>query len=108
MTHKPYSLDEATEIAEDFEDLIDTDFTLDKTITYVVDNVVAGPFNEDSKELFVKNYLKTKNAEESLNFYDGKEFDVLLFAYDENDDTSFICIDIRTFTEQKGIRYNFP
>jgi hypothetical protein len=107
MTHKPYTIDEANEIAEDFEDLIDTDFKLEK-ITYIVDNIVAGPFKEEDKELFVKNYLKTKNAAQSLVFYNGSEFDVLLFACNEDDDTSYICTDIRTFTEQRGIRYNFP
>lgn len=106
MTHRPYTLEEAAEIAEDFEDLIDTDFKLEQ-ITYVVDNVVTGPFTEGDKEFFVKNYLKTKNAEESLALCNGSEFDVLLFAYNENDDMTYICIDIRTFTAQKGIKYNF-
>jgi hypothetical protein len=106
MIHRPYTLEEATEIAEDFEDLIDTDFKLEK-VTYIVDNVVTGPFTEEDKEFFVKNYLKTKNSEESLAFYNGSEFDVLLFACNENDDTTYNCIDIRTFTEQKGIKYNF-
>src|SRR5271156_6944017 len=107
MTRLPLTLEIAVEIAEDFEALVDTDFKTN-TVTYIIDNIVPAPFAEEDRQKFVKSYLETKDAQASLGLYNGHEFEVLLFGYDENDDTNYICIDIRSFTEQQGINYSFP
>jgi hypothetical protein len=107
MNLTPFTLDEANEIAEDFEDLIDTDFSVSKTLVFMVDNVVVSPFNEADKMAFAENYHRTKDKTESLALYEGDEYDVILIAYAE-DEITFSYIDIRTFTEQRGIQYSFP
>lgn len=108
MELTPFTLEQAEEIAEDFEDLLDTDFTISKAMVYLIDNVLVCPFDEENKKLFAANYHQTKDSKSSLSFYNGNEYDVIVFAYD-TDDTGYTCIDIRTFAEHRGIgTYSFP
>lgn len=108
MAQTPFSLEDAHEIAEDFEDLIDTDFNIGKGLTYFIDNVLVCPHNPDDQKLFLSNYHYSKNKEGSLDFYKGNEFDVVVLAYDIDDETNYTSIDIRTYVEHRGINYNFP
>ncbi len=108
MAHNPFSLEEAHEIAEDFEDLIDTDFNINKGLIYFVDNVLVCPFGENERNLFVSNYHFSKDKESSLDFYNGEGYDVIVLAYDVDDDKNYTAIDIRTFVQHHGITYNFP
>lgn len=108
MTHTPLSKSEAQEIAEDFEDLIDTDFSVNKALSYFIDNVLICPFDMENKKLFVSNFHYSKDKDAALSFYDGDEYDVIIMAYNVDDETSYIYIDIRTFVSQRGINYNFP
>jgi hypothetical protein len=108
MTRTTFTLEEAEEIADDFEDLADTEFTFDKKTTWFVDNIMVGPFDDSDRDQFVKNYLSTKDKVYSLSLYAGDFYDVLLVAFDVNDDTNYICMDIRSFATQKGISYAFP
>jgi len=104
----PFTLEEAIEICEDFEDLKDTEFTMATNVIYLVDEVVVCPFNEADKQLFIESFLTTKDSERSLNPYTGKEYDVMLFAYDADDYADRVYIDIRTFADKRGIGYSFP
>ncbi len=108
MMHKPLSKSEASEIAEDFEDLMDTDFTVNKSLSYLIDNVLISPYNMDDKKLFVSNFHYSKDKEAALSFYNGDQYDVIILAYDVDDESSYIYIDIRTFVGQRGINYTFP
>jgi hypothetical protein len=108
MKNTPFTVDEAIDIAEDFEDLIDTDFSINKALIYLVENVMICPFKEDDKKLFVSNYHYSKDKDGALDFYKGKDYDVIVLAYDVDDESSFTYIDIRTFANQKGIKYDFP
>lgn len=108
MKNAPFSIEEAIEIAEDFEDLVDTDFSINKALIYLVDTVMICPFREDDKKLFVSNYHYSKDREGALDFYKGKDYDVIVLAYDVDDESSFTYIDIRTFAAQRGIQYQFP
>ena len=108
MQYTPFTLDEANEIAEDFEDLIDTDFRADIGLVYLIDNVMVCPFDEAGKQVFADNYFKTKDKTGSLRFFKGEEFDVIVFVYDADDETSYAWFDIRSFAEQRGIKYSFP
>jgi hypothetical protein len=107
MGSTPFTLEQANDIAEDFEDLADTDFSINKTIVYMIDNVLVCPFRDEDKNLFATNYHQTKEKESSMSFYNGDQYDVMVFAYDI-DDAAYTCIDIRTFAEHKGITYKFP
>jgi len=106
MAFAPFTLEEATDIAEDFEDLIDTDFDVDGAVYEVLD-VLISPFHEQDGKDFIEVYRVSKDKETSLSAYTGDEYDVIVFACDINDADRHTYIDIRSFTEQKGIRYNF-
>jgi len=108
MNNFPFTLEEATDIAEDFEDLIDTDFAMGNSLVYEVNNVVVSPYEEEDKTKFAAYYHETKDAQIALKTYMGNEYDVIVFAYDIDDVTNYIFTDIRTFVEQRGINYAFP
>src|SRR4051812_10170496 len=108
MKRAPFSIEKAIEVAEDFEDLVDTDFSIDKALVYLVDNVMICPYKEEDKKLFVSNYHYSRDRESALDFYKGKDYDVIILAYDVDNEANYTCIDIRTFVAQKGIAYNFP
>ena len=108
MDTTPFTLDEANEIAEDFEDLIDTSFKTKDGLSYTIENVLVCPFNETEKEQFARIYLDTKNKTESLSFYKGEEFDVAVFTYSgAAAATGYTWFSIRSFAEQRGIKYKF-
>jgi len=52
MNNFPFTLEEATDIAEDFEDLIDTDFAMGNSLVYEVNNVLVCPYEEEDKKKF--------------------------------------------------------
>ena len=108
MNFTPFTLEEAKEIWDDFEDLKDTEFKLGSPTVFLVDDVVISPFNEENKLEFINNYAQTKNSEASLSSYSGDEYDVLLVAYDVDDETNLTYIGIRTFAAEKSIKYSFP
>ena len=107
MKFTPFTFDEATEICEDFEDLIDTEFTLDLK-TYLIDNVVVSPFNEQDKQKFIHSHLAAKDGSAPQNNYKGEDYDVILFIYDADNEGDKEHINIRAFAAQQGIAYNFP
>jgi len=107
MAHTAFKYDEAIEIADDFEDLIDTDFSIN-ALTYFIENVLVSPYTEEDKTLFLSNFRVSRDKEGATGFYKGDKFDVIVLAYDVDDESSFIHIDIQTFVKQMGITYHFP
>jgi len=108
MNNFPFTLEEATDIAEDFEDLIDTDFAMGNSLVYEVNNVLVCPYEEEDKKKFATYYHDTKEAQLAMKSYIGNEYDVIVFAYNIDDITNYLYTDIRRFTEQRGITYSFP
>ena len=108
MNFTPFTLEEAREIWDDFEDLKDTEFKLDSPTVFLVHDVVVTPFDEEDRQKFVHAYSRTKDSEASLTGYTGTEYDVMIVAYDVDDETNLSYIDIRTFAAYKGIKYSFP
>lgn len=108
MTLNAFSLDEAREICEDFEDLIDTEFNVDSPFVFLIHDVMPCPYKEQDKLAFVENYVRTKDKDESIAFYKGDEFDVILFAFDETDSANYTYVNIRAYVDNNGVRYNFP
>ncbi|MFI5196488.1 MAG: hypothetical protein ACHQD8_05315 [Chitinophagales bacterium] len=108
MEFTPFTIEEATEICEDFEDLKDTEFTLGTSAIYLVHDVVVSPFHEGDKKEFIESYFSAKDSARPMSPFSGSEYDVILFASDVNDETEHVHISIRTFAGQNGIRYNFP
>ncbi len=108
MNNFPFTLEEATDIAEDFEDLIDTDYAVGNSQVFEVNNVLVCPYEDDDKVKFAAYYHDTKDAQVAIKSYMGNEYDVIVFAYNIDDLTNYSYTDIRTFTSERGISYTFP
>jgi hypothetical protein len=109
IMHTPFTLQEAIDIQEDFEDLIDTDFKPDASSpVFEITNVLVAPYNEEDKKRFAENYHLAKEDEDPLSFYTGTEYDVIVFAYNLVDKSNYIYMPIRSFAERMGINYNYP
>jgi len=111
LNNSPFTFEEAEEIAEDFEDLVDTEFTVvvDGTSTaYLVDAVVVSPFAEADKQRFADAWYQHKNAGEALAGFSGSDLDVLLFVSGADDETNVSYLGIRQFALERGIKYDFP
>ena len=107
MGNTPFNLSKANDVAEDFEDLVDTDFRAQNGKVYVIESVCVAPFNEQDKQQFTDKYLSCRDREEAVSFYAGNEFDVLVFFFEEADETAWFSQDIRAFVTERGITYNF-
>ncbi len=109
MIHTPFTLEEAIDIQEDFEDLVDTDFKPDASSpVFEITNVLVCPFNDHDKKLFADRYNLAKEDEDPLSAYTGTEYDVIVFALNLVDESNYIYIDIRSFAERMGINYTYP
>ena len=108
MNLTPFTLEEAEEICEDFEDLVDTEFKIGASPVMLVENVVAAPFASADKDSFAERYFASRDRHDALSFYAGADYDVLVITYEADDDTNFSHIGIRDFAELRGIKYEFP
>jgi hypothetical protein len=107
MGSKPFSLTEAEEIQEDFEDLIDTEFAWgDKTV--IVDGLLVCPHPAEEKEAFFEEYALGNDLDDVLDEYSGTEFDVIIAVCDVADESKVSFISIAEYVAEKGITYNFP
>ena len=108
MGPKPFTLEEAAEISEDFDDLKDTEFRLNASPLLLIEDIVIAPFSASDKHSFLNHYLSTKNKETALALYKGSDYDVLLITSTDGPDKLLNHIDIRTFADLRGIKYSFP
>ena len=108
MELTPFTLEDAAEICEDFEDLIDTEFKLGSSPMLLVAQVSIAPFSEEGKNDFVESYHQSHNSENALSTYSGTEYDVILITSEADNESNYSYIDIRTFASLKGIKYAFP
>ena len=108
MTRTPFTHEDAEEMREDFEDLIDTDVKIGSYGILPIDDVLVCPFGEADKKAFADQYHATKDAKTALAAYTGSEYDVVLYAPNPDDASSYTLVDIRTFIEETGVSYNFP
>jgi hypothetical protein len=105
-----FTREQATEICEDFEDLIDTEFTFraEPPIKLIIDHVVLAPFEQDDKKAFVASYTASGNPAEALSAYTGDKYDVLILAQNATDPNDIIVMDIRQYIQEHNVGYNFP
>jgi hypothetical protein len=108
LKYTPFTLEEAEEIREDFEDLVDTDFKIGASPEMFVENVVIAPFPSADRETFIARYFATRNGSEALAQYGGVDYDVVLVTCETSNDTNYSDIGIREFAELRGIKYEFP
>lgn len=102
-TRKPFTLEEAIEIAEDFQDLVGTELMRMPPITHVA----VGPADIDWDTNYIKTIDKNADNEGYLYIHENDQYDV--YAIWTQPDTEVdSAVDIRTLTEASGIAYGFP
>ncbi len=104
MEIRPFSLAEAEEICEDFEDLKDTEFSMQGTL-YLIDAVLVSPHASEEKAAFFDSYLKEGNDAQP---HVSDECDVIIVFCNAEDEQAIYLMGIRQFAAEKGIMYNFP
>jgi hypothetical protein len=108
MAFTPFTLEEAEEIREDFEDLADTEFKIGNSPLMLVDAVLISPFADADKNDFAERYYATKNSDNLHSLYPDSIYDVMLITSEADNNTNFSFIGIREFAELRGIKYEFP
>lgn len=102
MLNSPYTRAQADEISEDFEDLLDTEFSLGG-VSYLVDNIIVCPFAEPQRAEFLSSLPDGQQADVQTD-----EYDVLLQVTDAATEQVTSYISIRDYVAEKGVAYNFP
>ncbi len=103
-----FTLEEAQEIREDFEDLEGTELIIhtEEALRCEVEYVAVAPFDREDCDVFLEAYNTNNNPTEALNVYNGADYDVIIIARSENNE--LIIQRIREYIEANGVRYNFP
>ena len=102
-----FSLAQAEEIVEDFEDLKDTEFAVHGS-SYIIEDVIIVPFDSDLFCSFFDRYVITRNAAELMPSYDVALFDVILVVSPLPDESSLSYFTIAQYVSDLGVGYNFP
>ena len=101
MELKPLTLEQAAEIADDFEDLIGS--CIQGFDSPEITHVVVGPFNREQFPDFLQNNVF---ANELAYENPENEYDVLVIAVNNSELEAVEYI--RDYISSRGIRYNFP
>lgn len=96
--HFPFTRQQAEEVREDFEDMLDTEFVMDG-LAYVVNDIVVCPFDTVLRQSFFSN---------GMSGYDGDECDVVLAVTDAATESLSSFIGITDYIAAKGVSYNYP
>jgi hypothetical protein len=107
MSPIPFTLDDAREICEDFEDLIDTEFRYAGT-DILVENVVVTPYAEPAKTDFLVALANANNAMELLSEYEADGYDVVIVGLVDDNGEPKHYIPVTQYVAENGINYNLP
>lgn len=108
MELKPFTLEDAEEICEDFVDMKDTELTFGG-VGYMVEDVVVCPFSDADKDAFFTTYQLGHGNSNDLSKHTDNGFDVtLVVTKPEGGSDDFFLIGIRQYIAEKGVNYNFP
>lgn len=100
---KPFTLDEAIEIAEDFEDLVDSELANMPPIDYVS----VGPAYLELDTDYIATIKQNSGIDGYQYIHSSNLYDVYaIWITDDAPDGE--TMDIRSLTEASGIQYNFP
>ncbi|MGN6476201.1 MAG: hypothetical protein ACTHKV_03160 [Flavipsychrobacter sp.] len=105
--NKPFTYEQAEEICEDFEDLVDTELVIEG-VQHYIDHVIIVPFSTADQALFIQSYREAGNMLPALDNYTGDQYDVIIIASKMQDINDITTIDIRKYIEDNGVSYNFP
>ena len=106
----PFTYEQAQEICEDFEDLIDTELVLrtPDPVKGLIDHVCIVPFSETDRKSFMEHYNASGDPQQALLQCSGDAFDVLLIAREINNPDEIVIQSIEEYISANGVRYNFP
>ena len=100
---KPFTLDEAIEIAEDFEDLVDSELGNRLPIDYIA----VGPAYLELDSDYIATIKQNSGIDGYQYIHSSNLYDV--YAIWINDDSgNGETLDIRSLAQENGIQYNFP
>lgn len=105
--NKPFTYEQAEEICEDFEDLIDTELVIDGQ-KYFVDKLLIVPFDNEARDRFMKVYYTSGNVTDNPDLNDANEYDVLFIASSTDNPGNTTTQFIRDYIANNGVIYNFP
>jgi len=108
MNQAPFTFEIATEICEDFEDLRHTKFKPTPELNLKIEEIFIVPYSQEDQQTFINSYMETSDHSHSIAFYNGQDFNVLLWTIDIADPERRYPITITEFIANRGIKYNFP
>ena len=106
MGPKPFSLEQAKAICNDFKHLVGDEYNeTDAAIHYVA----VTPFDDENKEIFLDNYRAVgKINDDSLIGYYGPFYDVEVIAHGKDERTNILHENIISFAHNNNLDYVFP
>lgn len=105
MGPRPFTLQQATSIINDFKHLVGQPFAQDTDMT--IQYIGVAPFDQENRDIFVENYKRFGNRPDELDGYVGHFYDVLVFARSEAEN-DVRCEHIRAYARDNGHPYVFP
>lgn len=105
MLH-PFTDQQAQEIAEDFEDIIDTERSRGG-VKMVIDNILIRPYDEARRDQPLEDYYNSEYIEVEDSENTDAQY-VILVVMSTLDDGSVSVLDIVDYVAANGINYNFP
>jgi len=106
MIRKSFSLEQATTFCNDYQFLKGNIFDKEKIGMGIIECVAIAPFDESKQWLFAQYYRETKNPVKALQFYNGKEFDVILMALPMLRKRGIHFMDLRSYLYKNNIFFN--
>lgn len=103
-----FSYDEAVDIAEDFEDLVGTDFGIPSLKNAEVEYVCVAPYDENRRNMFLADLRSSKDPAAALAPYlhpGSADFDVLVIGSDSGEGVVYT---IRAYVQLLSLNYKFP
>jgi hypothetical protein len=107
MQSRPFTLQQANSIVNDFKHLVGTSFKDDPEMA--IQNIEVAPFDEENKRIFVDNYSRFGHRHDSLNGYVGHFYDVLVMAKSADPAENKVAFEhIRQYAREGHMTYVFP
>lgn len=100
---KPLTPDEAISLCHQYKVLVGKPMVCEYTDFFRIEHIVAAPFDETAKDLFASRFMSGTNAAESISFYLGNDFDVLIFARGLADKTTVLYASLQHYLQHECI-----
>ncbi len=105
MKHEPLTLQEAKALCSDFQHLTGKPYSQSASWTPVI-SVVVSPYEDINKWIFSRYYAESRNAVNSLSFYNESRYDVLVFSASVNNGKWLTYNDLRSYLIENNIPFD--